>query len=347
MDRMFRVGVDRHFLNANDEIAYGDIGLGPLDRAPNIAYQFLAERTPELTPAQARSSDGLILGGLYVDRNTFVDGAEDLIVIARFGVGYDTIDVSACTENDVALCTTPRAAKHPVASASLTFMLSLAKRMPDKDRLVRTGRWFLAAQYSGQEIFGRTLGIVGLGNTGIELARLVGPFDMRILAFDPYASPENARRLGIEMVSLDDVFRQADFVCIHAKLTEETRGLIGQSQISLMKPTAYFINVARGPIVDQRALTAALKERRIAGAGLDVFETEPLSIDDPLIELDNVMLAPHTAAHTHDLGIAMGNVNSEQMIAASRGEPPPDIINREVLDRPGFQAKLRRWRGIA
>lgn len=345
MAEIFRIGLDRGFLNDAGEIAWGDIGLSALDQAPNITYEFMTERVAELTPAQIQPYHGLILGGPRVTRRTFSEGAGQLVIIARHGVGYDTVDVDACTENDVVLCTTPTASKHPVASASFAYLLALAKRLFDKDRLVRQGRWDIRGEYCGNEIQGKTLGIVGFGNTGSELARLVAPFSMRVLAFDPYASPDVARGLGVELTSLDNLLRQADFVCIHAMLTNETRGLIGARELSLMKPTAYLINCARGPIVDQRALTAALQERRIAGAGLDVFETEPLPVDDPLIRLDNVMLSPHTAAHTRELSIAMGQVNSQQMLAVARGEPPPFVVNQAVLTRPGFQAKLQRFRG--
>lgn len=344
MGETFRIALDRGFLNEAGELAWGDIGLAALDRATNVTYEFFAEWTAELTPAQVKPYHGLILGGPRVTRATFAEGAGNLIVIARAGVGYDAIDVAACTANDVALCTTPSASKHPVASASFAYVIALAKRLADKDRLVRQGRWDVRGAYCGGEIYGKTLGIVGFGNTGSELARLVAPFAMRVLVFDPYVTAETAQRLGVEAVPLDDLLRQADFVCIHAKLTDETRGLIGARELALMKPTAYLINCARGPIVDQRALTAALRERRIAGAGLDVFETEPLPVDDLLLRLDNVMLSPHTAAHTRDLSIAMGEINGEQMLAVASGQPPRDVVNREVLDRPGFQAKLRRWR---
>ncbi len=343
MAELFRVALDRGFLGADGKTAWPDLGLEPLDRAPTVAYEFLAEHTAELTPRQVRSYHGFILGGLPVTRQSFAEGSGDLVLIARHGVGYDLIDVDALTDNDVALCTTPSASKHPVASASFAYLLALAKRLVAKDRLVRQGRWDLRGAYCGNEIFGKTLGIVGLGNTGGELTRLVAPFAMRVLAYDPYTSPEVARRFGVTMVDLDELFREADFVCIHAKLTDETRGLVGARQLALLKPTAYLINVARGPIVDQRALTEALRERRIAGAGLDVFDEEPLPPGDPLIQLDNVMLSPHTAAHTLELSVAMGNINSEQMLAAARGEIPRDVVNRAVLERPGFQAKLRRW----
>jgi phosphoglycerate dehydrogenase-like enzyme len=338
----FRVALDRGFLGADGKTAWPDIGLGSLMNAPGVSVDFLAESTRELTPEQVMPHHGLILGGPMVTRQTFAGGAGNLIVIARHGVGYDQIDVAACTENDVALCTTPTASKHAVASASFAYVIALSKRLVDKDRLVRSGRWDIRGAYCGNEIFGKTLGLVGLGNTGSELARLVAPFAMKVIAHDPYALAETASALGVTLVDLDTVFREADYVCVHAKLTEETRGLVGERELALMKPTAYFVNCARGPIVDQAALTRALREHRIMGAGLDVFEDEPLSTDDPLLALDNVMLSPHTAAHTLELSVAMGNVNGEQMLAAAQGRVPRDIVNREVIERPGFQSKLRR-----
>jgi phosphoglycerate dehydrogenase-like enzyme len=216
--------------------------------------------------------------------------------------------------------------------------------MPDKDRLVRSGRWDLGGAYCGNELWRKTLGVVGFGNTGSELARLVGPFEMRVLCADPAATPELARARGAELVPLDELMRRSDFVCVHALLTEATRHLIGQRELGLMKPTAYLVNCARGPIVDQAALIRALQERRIAGAGLDVFEEEPLPLDSPLIGLDNVLLSPHTMAHTLELSIWMGEINTRQLLAAAHGREPESIVNRAVLDRPGFRAKLARWR---
>jgi phosphoglycerate dehydrogenase-like enzyme len=341
---MYRVGIDRGFLDAEGKTRYADIGISPLRAAANVAVEFLDEYLTELGPAHIAAYQGMILGGVAVSRRTFAEGSFALIVLARHGVGYDRIDVDACTANDVALGTTPTASKHPVASASFAYIMALAKRLVDKDRLVRRGRWDLSGTYCGNEIEGKTLGIVGLGNTGGELTRLVAPFAMRVLAFDPYTPPEVAQRLGVTLTTLDEVMREADFVCVHAKLTPETRHLLGARELALLKPTAYFINCARGPIVDQRALTLVLQERRIAGAGLDVFEEEPLSVDDPLIQLDNVMLSPHTAAHTLELSIAMGNVNSAQMLAAARGEVPLHVVNAEVLERPGFRKKLEQSR---
>jgi phosphoglycerate dehydrogenase-like enzyme len=340
----FRVGLDRGFLNAEGKLAWGSIGVEPLEEAPNVEVAFLPERIGEFKPRDIVGWQGLILGGPKVTRATFAEGADDLIVIARAGVGYDQIDVDALTEADVALCTTPAASRHAVASASFAYVMALAKKMVDKDRLVRQNRWDLRGAFCGNEIYRKTLGLIGFGNTGGELARLVAPFEMRVIAHDPYLNAERARELGVESVPLDQVMREADFVCVHALLNEQTRHMVGERQFRLMKPTAYFVNCARGPIVDQEALIAVLQERRIAGAGLDVFEEEPLAADSPLIQLDNVMLSPHTMAHTLELSIWMGNINSEQMLAAARGENPGSVVNRAVLERSGFQAKLARWR---
>ncbi len=195
----------------------------------------------------------------------------------------------------------------------------------------------------GGEIQGRTLGIIGLGHSGRELVRLVAPFGMRILAFSPHADPQVAQEMGVRLTSLEEVLREADFLSLHCRLTDATRRMIGAPQLALMKPTAYFINVGRGELVDQQALAAALGDRRIAGAGLDVFEVEPLPIDDPLLLLDNVIMTPHWSASTSDVWKATGKAMAEGILLAARGEPPENIVNPEVLDRPEFRRKLLRF----
>jgi phosphoglycerate dehydrogenase-like enzyme len=175
------------------------------------------------------------------------------------------------------------------------------------------------------------------------LVRLVAPFEMRVIAHSPHADPAVARELGVELSSLDEVLRRSDFVSLHCRLTDATRRMIGAEQLALLKPSAYFINVGRGELVDQPALAAALRERRIAGAGLDVFQVEPLPLDDPLLDLDNVILTPHWSASTSDVWRATGRAMAEGMIRAARGLPPMDIVNPEVLDRPTFRSKLARF----
>jgi phosphoglycerate dehydrogenase-like enzyme len=251
--------------------------------------------------------------------------------------------VAACTENDVAVFNVPFALNHSTASSALMFMLALAKKLPQQDRVVREGRWDLQAQVLGHEIQGRTLGIIGLGNSGRELARLVAPFEMRVIAYSPHADPKQAEALGVQLTSLEALLRESDFISLHCRLTAQTRKFFGAAQFALMKPSAYFINVARGELVDPSALVSALRARRIAGAGLDVFAVEPLPKDDPLTQLDNVILAPHWSCSTADIWKETGRVTATGMIQAARGEVPENVVNPEVLDRRGFREKLERF----
>ena len=339
----FQVAFTRDFLNDTGELAYGDIGLSRLDESPDVEYRFLSESHPVITPEQIAEADGLVTIYGHVTPETFARGAERLTVIGRCGVGYDRIDLTACTLNEVALINAPNAMRLPTASASLTYMLVLSKRLFELDRLTRQGRWDLRGEVQGAEIHGRTLGIVGLGNSGRELARVVAPFHMRVLAYSPHADPFVAHELDVQLVALDTLLREADFICLHCRLTDETRGLIGARELALMKPTAHLINMARGPVVDHAALVAALTERRIAGAGLDVFHAEPLPADDPITTLDNVALSPHWIAGTRDAFLYAGLANCKGLLRAARSELPDNIVNGEVVERPGFQAKLSRF----
>ena len=195
----------------------------------------------------------------------------------------------------------------------------------------------------GSELRGRTLGIIGLGGIGRELVRLLAGFGMDPpLAFDPYADPEAAGRLGVRLVSLDDLLSSADFVSVHCPLTEQTRGMLGARELGLMKPTAYLLNTARGGIVDEDALVEALRGRRIAGAAVDCFAEEPVTRPHPLGEFENVLLAPHCIAWTDELFRDIGRAVCRGMLDLSRGLPPHGVVNPEVLDRPGFRAKWAR-----
>jgi phosphoglycerate dehydrogenase-like enzyme len=237
----------------------------------------------------------------------------------------------------------PLALNHATASTALLFMLALAKRLPQQERLVRLGRWDLQTAEHGHEIEGRTLGIVGLGHSGRELVRLVSPFSMRILAYSPHADAEQAAALGVRLTTLDEVFREADFVSVHSHLTPEKHHMIRAEHLRLMKPTAYFVNVARGELVDQAALVEVLRDKHIAGAALDVFEHEPLPSDDPLTKLDNVILTPHWNCSTTDVWRATGQAMALGMLYASRGEVPENVVNKEVLEQTGFREKLARF----
>jgi phosphoglycerate dehydrogenase-like enzyme len=356
--RAFTVALTGDFLDEEGASAFGDAGLASLESAPHVRCHYLREQAPrrddpgywdrfyslEVTAEQVRGVNGLVVLRPWVRRAVFAEGAEELVVVGRSGAGYDKVDLRACTESDVALFNAPMALNHATASSALTLMLALAKRLFQQDRITREGRWDRQRAVLGSEIQGRTLGIVGLGHSGRELARLAAPFEMRIIAYSPHADPAQAEALGVRLTTLEEVMREADFVSLHSRLTAENHRIIGARELALMKPTAYFVNVARGELVDQASLVEALREGRIAGAGLDVFEKEPLPAGDPLIGLENVVLAPHWLASTSDVWQATGKAMAEGMLRAARGEVPENVVNREVLERPRFQAKLARFR---
>jgi phosphoglycerate dehydrogenase-like enzyme len=346
MTQSFRVGISADFRTEGSGVLDGmlEAQFGP---QPAIAYEYMPELLPEVTPAQIQSYDAVISLAVRFTPNT-LRGAERLAVIARWGVGYDMIDTQACTDNDVLLCITRDAVRRPVAEGIVTLLLALTKQLLAKDRLVRTGRWDAKTSYPGTGLRGRTLGTVGVGNIGGELARLLGPFDLRrILAYDPYVSSAQAAEIGVELVDLDTLMAESDFVSVSCPLTSDTFHLIGAAQIERMQPSALLINTSRGPVIDQAALTRALQARQIAGAGLDVFEQEPLAADDPLTQLDNVILSPHAIAWTDELVRDNGVGACENVLTILRGEVPAHTVNREVIGRPCFQAKLRalkeRW----
>lgn len=355
--RTFRVAYSGDFLGELGLPAYGDNGLTRLRQVPYVAQHFITEQAPrpgdpaywsrfyslEMTAEQLQDIDGLVVLRPAVKRAAIAAAAE-LVVIGRSGAGYEKVDVAACTEHDVALFNAPWGLHHATASTALMFMLVLAKRLPEQERMARRGRWDRQAEVMASELEGRTLGIVGLGNSGRELVRLVAPFSMRVLAYSPHADPKQAAQLGVKLLPLDELLRESDFVSLHARLTDSNRGLIGPEQLALMKPSAYLINIARGAMIDQRALVAALRERRIAGAGLDVFEVEPLPADDSLTQLDNVVLTPHWSASSTDVWAATGKAMTDGMLRAAQADVPDNVVNREVLSRPGFQAKLARFR---
>jgi phosphoglycerate dehydrogenase-like enzyme len=337
----FRVGVTRDFLNPQGHIAFGDIGLSLLDAAPGLEWDFLTENVPELTPEQVAAYDALLVLAPRVTARTLAD-SQRLAVIARFGVGYDSIDVPACTRAGVALTITPDGVRRPVAAAVLTFVMALSHKLLIKDRLTREGRWAEKLDYMGMGLTGRTLGVIGFGNIGREVFRLTAPLEMRHLTADPFAKPADAAAAGATLVSLEALLAESDFVVVCCALTEGTRHLISRERLAQMKPTAYLINVARGPIVDQQALLAALKARQIAGAGLDVFEQEPIDPADPLLQLDNVILAPHALCWTDECFAGNGRSAIRSILDAAAGRVPQNVVNRAVLESPAFIEKLRR-----
>ena len=341
----FRIGLTKDFLSEKGELVYKDIGLKLLDDIPDIEYEFMAEFHPEVTPDQIKDYDGVISLKPKYTHETF-KGVERLTAIGRFGVGYEMVNLDACTDAGVMLFITPDGVRRPVAEGVVTFMLALSHKLLIKDNLVRSGRWNERIFFMGTELRDRVLGCVGLGNIGKEIFRLVNTFGMkRFIAYDPYIKTDSANELGIELADLETVMRESDFVTINCPLNQQTYHLIGTKEIALMKPTAYFINTSRGGVVDQKALTEALINKRIQGAGLDVFEEEPISNDDPLLKLENVILCPHSICWTDECFRDNGTWDCKGMIKVMKGEIPDHVVNKSVLEKPGLKAKLERYKG--
>lgn len=326
---MFRVGVTRDFLKPDGTSGFGDIGLDQFDAA-GIPWDFLPGSGAEIPAEAARDYDGLLVLAPKVTART-LEGVGRLQIVARFGVGYDNVDVPACTRAGVLLTITPEGVRRPVAVAALTFVLALSHKLLVKDRLIRTGRWAEKLDYNGQGVTGRTLGLLGLGNIGRELAGLARPLGIQVQAHDPWVDVQAATSLGVTLLPLEELLRTSDYVCICCALTAETHHLLNAERLALLKPTAYLINVARGPIVDQAALTKCLQERRIAGAGLDVFEREPIDPSDPLLALDNVILTPHAISWTDECFALNGRSAIGSLIDVGHGQAPRHIVNRDAL----------------
>jgi phosphoglycerate dehydrogenase-like enzyme len=353
----FKLFFTGDYLDDQGDVRAEDIGLDTLAATDCIQTGFLLDQQPraqeaasqahiyslEITPEHIASANGIVIFRPWVKASAFVRGADNLVVLARAGAGYDKIDLSACTANDVVVFNCPDTLTHSTASAALTLILALAKRLIPQQELVRTGRWDRQSEYLGDDLVGKTLGIVGLGKTGSELARLVAPFHMRLLSYSPHADPLQAEALGVELVDLDAVLRSSDFVSLHCRLENRTRRILGTRELGLMKSSAYLINVGRGELIDEPQLVLALRENRIAGAGLDVFETEPLALSHPLLQLDNVILTPHWLPSTHRAQRATRDVIVRNVMKVARGFAPQNVINPEVLQRPRFRSKLARF----
>ncbi|MGA8821014.1 MAG: hydroxyacid dehydrogenase [Xanthobacteraceae bacterium] len=254
-----------------------------------------------------------------------------LLIASTNGAGYDTVDVRMCTERGILVVNQSGGNAEAVAEHVIGMMLCLVKRVGETDRALRAGTIGNRADYIGREAYGRTLGIVGLGNVGRRIAELAGGlFKMQVLAYDPYLSADIVRARGATKVELDELMRRSDFVSINCPLTPETRNLIGEKEYALMQPTAYFITSARGSIHDEAALERALRDKKIAGAGLDVWEKEPPPAQHPLMKYDNVMVTPHMAGVTRESRARMGQIAAEQMLDALDGKRVPRIVNPQV-----------------
>lgn len=277
---------------------------------------------------QAKEVDGIVIRANGKVSRRIMEASPKLKVVGRHGVGVENIDVEAATERGIWVVNTPDANDLSVAEHFFGLALMLSKMLKKGDLALREGRWEARYQYIGRELHGKTLGILGFGRIGKSIGRIATQgFKMRVLYYDALRFEEMEKEIGAVKVSLEEIMAQSDFISINLPLVPETKGLVGEKELRMMKPTAYIVNLARGPIWDEKALYRVLKEGRIAGAGADVFEVEPASKDHPLLELENFIGTPHMAAHTEEALKKMSLV-AEDIVRVLEGKEPLHPVNR-------------------
>lgn len=318
--------------------------------AESKGFAFACERIPPqpknvVTPQALDAYDAYFVSQVNVDASSMA-GIERLAIIARWGVGFDRIDVNALTAAGVALANTPNSVRVPVAEAVMTLIFALAKNVFFLDRSTRAGRWRFDLPRPAKDVDGKVMGSLGCGNIGAEFFRRVRSLGFRrLIAHDPFVDPAVAAELGVELVSLDELCRESDFLCVLTPLSSKTRGLIGAPQLAMMKQSAFVINTARGGIVEETALLDALTKGRIAGAGIDVFDGEPPPKDHPFFKLENVILSPHALAWTENSVSGNTTEACANIVSLLIEGKPRFVVNRDVLERSEFREKLARLRG--
>jgi phosphoglycerate dehydrogenase-like enzyme len=311
---------------------------------PHIRYELMTPAENDQPAGEELDRyDGILALATRLNRSN-LPGLKRLAIVARWGVGYDRIDTEALTEAGIVLAITPNAVRRPVAEAAIGLVFACTLNLVKQHQVVKGGQWRGALGRLGRNVSGRTLGSIGLGNIASEMFRMAGSLGFgKLVAHDPYALSAHAKSLNVELKSLEDVFRESDYLCVHCSLSEATLGLVNERLLRLMKPTAFLINTARGPIVNEADLTRALNEGWIAGAGLDVFEKEPLPLDAPIRQCPNVILAPHGLAWTEELARDNSLEACGNLLAAAQGRLPGGVVNRAVLERDAFLNKLKQW----
>lgn len=335
----YRVAVTADVVRPDGSSVHGDLGLNRLsDRG--IDWSVLPGDAPTLPPGYFDDVDAvLVMGHTHFGAET-VDRTPRLRHIARFGAGYETIDLDACTRAGVVVTNTPTAIRRTLSTAAVAMILGVTHHIVPKDRMVRESRWEDREHFRGVGLEGRTLGIVGFGSVGADVALLMQNFDMTIIGTNRSGKSAAAETLGVELVSLGNLLERSDVVLLTAALTPETTAMIDAEALRRMKQTAFLVNVGRGKLVDTDALRDALLEGRIAGAGLDVFDPEPLRANDPILELDNVLLSPHALGWTDQFTDAVSTAALDAIMAIADGRGTSAVLNPEVFETDAWRAKV-------
>lgn len=298
------------------------------DKAEVVILKDVAEQT---IIDEVHDAFAIVLRSRAKITRRVIEAAPKLKVISRTGAGYDNVDVEAATEHGVLVCNLPGINSVSVAEHTLSLMLALLKQLFKMDSYVRNGQWYKRSEFIAEDAAGKSVGIIGLGRIGREVMARCRALGMNILAYDPYVK-DLQKDDGIRLYdNLEALFAEADIITLHVPNVPETRQMVTEHLLSLMKPTAYIVNTSRGEVIDQQALVKALKDGKIAGAALDVFSKEPVEVDNPLLTLDNVILTPHAAALTKESGVKMTVEAVKQVIDCLEGRLPSHIVNRREL----------------
>ncbi|MCK8827422.1 hydroxyacid dehydrogenase [Natroniella acetigena] len=286
---------------------------------------------PETLVKEAADCHGIIIRKAEIPEEV-IRTAPQLEVIAKHGVGVDNIDLETATERGVMVVNAPYSNIYSVAEHTLTMILAVAKNLVVMDTEVRQGRFYSRDKIIGTELKGKTVGVIGMGRIALILAKMLQALDLKVIAYDPYADPVEAEEAGIELIdTLEAIYSRADIISLHLPLTEETEGMIDQNSFSKMKESSFFINAARGAIVDEKALYQALQSGEIKGAALDVYTNNPPASDNPLFKLDNVICSPHNAALTEESKIKMATHAAQGVVDCLNGKKPEYLVNPEVI----------------
>ena len=285
---------------------------------------------PEDLKKSVNGYDALVVRSETKITREILEASSHLQVVGRAGVGVDNIDVAAATEKGVVVVNAPTGNTTSAAEHAIALMMALARRIPDANVSLKSGKWE-RGKFLGMEVRDKTLGVVGLGQVGSEVARRARGLEMRVLAYDPFVAEERAKNLGAELVTMDELLAQSDFISVHTTLTEGTKHLIGADEIAKCKPNVRLINTARGGIIDETALYEALKSGRVAAAAIDVFEKEPIT-DHPLFTLDNIVVTPHLGASTAEAQERVAIDVAHQVVAVLNGEPARWAVNAPLID---------------
>lgn len=331
----FLIGLTGDFVASDGEFYFEAAALAALRNHPKTSVQLIASRVGEPIALDAlQSFDAIIAKRSPIDPNGLVAEGLRTIHLSRNGVGTEHLDLPACTRAGVIVTNTPDAVRRTMASSAMAMILALAHRLVAKDHATRKGNWSDRHRFKGIGLSGKVLGVIGAGNIGADLLRLATPWEMEHLVVQPSLDPVAARKLGAQKVNLDELLTRSDFIVLCCPLSEKTHHMIDRLAIERMKVDAHIVNIARGELIDEDALIAALKERRISGAALDVFEAEPPREDNPLFQLDNTIVSSHNIGFS-DSGNKIGNTQAaEAVLFVADSLAPPNIVNPEALDHP-------------